>query len=274
MEYVLDSLSGSVENRKDSLKQYMELCKTSFPSRKRGPADAVSSLQVTGNGGSMLQVEKYPVQTMARVVTIQQQGFRENAQFHDKMWTAVSSLVAQNNALQTQAMNDLVDSRVQLGICKEKAEQLAVVSADRDRLAREKFELTCKYEDLEIRYRAKEDLLYADETFQSEQLKHAIEERDLLSQKNAEITAELEETKKRKLEISEELETQTKRKLEISKELETQIERNANHCTVNGRQERFIAKLERKISTLEHKLKLAENGYSDAASHASSDGSY
>jgi hypothetical protein len=264
MEHVLHTLTGSVENRKDSLKQYIESCKASFPSRKRGPADAAGGLQVAGNGGNMLQVEKYPVQTMARVVTIQQQGFRENAQFHDKMWTAVSSLVAQNNALQTQAMNDLVDSRVQLGICKEKAEQLAVVSADRDRLAREKFELTCKYE----------DLLYADETFQSEQLKHAIEERDLLSQKNDEITAELEETKKRKLEISEELETQTKRKLEISKELETQIERNANHCTVNGRQERFIAKLERKISTLEHKLKLAENGDSDAASHASSDGSY
>ena len=42
MEYVLEALAGTVQNKKDSLKAYVQVCKSSFPSRKRGPAQAAT----------------------------------------------------------------------------------------------------------------------------------------------------------------------------------------------------------------------------------------
>jgi hypothetical protein len=63
MEYVLDALTGTIENKKEALKLLFQTCKASFPSKNRGPTSVSPPMNKKGRSSHV------PVHAIARVVS-------------------------------------------------------------------------------------------------------------------------------------------------------------------------------------------------------------
>jgi hypothetical protein len=182
IEYAVEALTGAVKNNKETLREFVQSCKSTFPSRKRGPPANESG---AGGEGIIAEQTRLPVQALVRFIQrgnlevaksnermfeSQQQGNLELVKYNERMfesqqqgnlelvkynemilesqWRCIESqqqgnmeLVKFIGAFQAQSSSELAEAKAQMLVCRERAEQVAVLVAEKEYLTKRNHEL-------------------------------------------------------------------------------------------------------------------------------------
>jgi hypothetical protein len=164
IEYAVEALTGAVKNNKETLREFVQSCKSTFPSRKRGPPANESG---AGGEGIIAEQTRLPVQALVRFIQrgnlevaksnermfeSQQQGNLELVKYNEMILESQRrciesqqqgnmELVKFIGAFQTQSSSELAEAKAQMLVCREKAEQVAVLVAEKEYLTKRNHEL-------------------------------------------------------------------------------------------------------------------------------------